>query len=158
ADIIEPGDTGRVFPLAPPPLTFNNESVKHFNALAGLTIFRGGALGEEYRGNAFVGESLLNLVHRRVQDVDDLQLQNYVSTTIVLVRNAASARSRGVELELRWLSPWELFSIRGSGALTDAVFTDYPNAPAPRGSGSPNQDLSGKRLPYAPQRQLNATP
>jgi iron complex outermembrane recepter protein len=91
-------------------------------------------------------------------DVDDLQLQNYVSTTIVLVRNAASARSRGVELELRWLSPWEPFSVRGSGALTDAVFTDYPNAPAPRGSGSPNQDLSGKRLPYAPQRQLNATP
>jgi len=66
ADIIEPGDTGRVFPLAPPPLTFNNESVKNFNALAGLAIFRGGALGEEYRGNAFVGESLLNLVHRRV--------------------------------------------------------------------------------------------
>jgi putative membrane-bound dehydrogenase-like protein len=66
ADILEPGDTGRVYPLAPPPLTFNNESVKHFNALAGLTIYRGGALGEEYRGNAFVGESLLNLVHRRV--------------------------------------------------------------------------------------------
>ena len=66
ADILEPGDTGRVFPLAPPPLTFNDESVKNFNALAGLTIYRGGALGEEYRGNAFVGESLLNLVHRRV--------------------------------------------------------------------------------------------
>ena len=65
-DIIEPGDTGRVFPLAPSPLTFNNESVKNFNALAGLTIYRGGALGQEYRGNAFVGESLLNLVHRRV--------------------------------------------------------------------------------------------
>lgn len=65
ADIMEPGDTGRVFPLAPPPLTFNDESVKNFNALAGLTIYRGGALGEEYRGNAFVGESLLNLVHRR---------------------------------------------------------------------------------------------
>jgi putative membrane-bound dehydrogenase-like protein len=66
ADIIEPGDNGRVFPLAPPPLTFNNESVQHFNALAGLTIFRGDALGEKYRGNAFAGESLLSLVHRRV--------------------------------------------------------------------------------------------
>jgi putative heme-binding domain-containing protein len=66
ADIIEPGDTGRVFPLAPPPLTFNDESVKNFNALAGLTIYRGSALGKEYRGNAFAGESLLNLVHRRV--------------------------------------------------------------------------------------------
>lgn len=70
ADVIEAGDTGRVFPLAPSPLTFNNESVKNFNALSGLTVYRGGALGEEYRGNAFVGESLLNLVHRRVLEPD----------------------------------------------------------------------------------------
>lgn len=67
-DILEPGDTGRVFPLAPPPLTFNNESVRNFNALAGLTVYRGDALGQTYRGNAFVGESLLNLIHRRVLD------------------------------------------------------------------------------------------
>ncbi len=65
-DILSPGDDGRVFPLAPPPLVFNNESSSHFNALAGLTIYRGGALGEKYQGNAFVGESLRNLVHRRV--------------------------------------------------------------------------------------------
>lgn len=66
ADLVDPSDPGRVYPLAPPPLTFNNESVKNFNALAGLTVFRGSALGSEYQGNAFVGESLLNLVHRRV--------------------------------------------------------------------------------------------
>ncbi len=65
-DIIPPGDDGRVFPLTPPPLVFNNESSSHYNALAGLTIYRGDALGEKYRGNAFVGESLRNLVHRRV--------------------------------------------------------------------------------------------
>ncbi len=65
-DIVSPGDDGRVFPLTPPPLVFNNESSSHFNALAGLTIYRGDALGEKYRGNAFVGESLRNLVHRRV--------------------------------------------------------------------------------------------
>ena len=47
-------------------MVFNNESSKHFNALAGLTIFRGDALGRKYNGNAFVGESLRNLVHRRV--------------------------------------------------------------------------------------------
>ena len=65
-DLRPSGDDSRVFPRAPQPLTFNNESVLHFNALAGLTIYRGGALGEEYRGNAFMGESLLCLVHRRV--------------------------------------------------------------------------------------------
>jgi len=65
-DIISPGDDGRVFPLTPPPLVFNTESSSHFNAMSGLTIYRGTALGEKYRGNAFVGESLRNLVHRRV--------------------------------------------------------------------------------------------
>jgi hypothetical protein len=53
-------------PLTPPPLVFNNESPSYFNALAGLTIYRGEALGETYRGNAFMGEALRNLVHRRV--------------------------------------------------------------------------------------------
>lgn len=55
-DITEPGDKGEVFPLTPAPLTFNKESTSHFNALAGLTV---------YRGDAFVGETLRNLVHRR---------------------------------------------------------------------------------------------
>ena len=55
-DITEPGDKGDVFPLTPAPLTFNKESTSHFNALAGLTI---------YRGDAYVGETLRNLVHRR---------------------------------------------------------------------------------------------
>jgi iron complex outermembrane recepter protein len=111
-----------------------------------------GAKGDLFDRSLFYGITLFNM------DVDNLQLQNFVSTTIVLVRNAASARSRGIELEFRWQAPWEPFSIRGAGALTDAIFTKYPNAPAPRSSSSPNQDLSGKRLPYAPQRQLNATP
>lgn len=65
-DLLDPGDNNRVYPLTPPPLTFNNESTSHFNALAGLTVFRGEALGEKYHGNAFMGESLRNLVHRRV--------------------------------------------------------------------------------------------
>ena len=55
-DITEPGDKGEIFPLTPAPLTFNKESTSHFNALAGLTI---------YCGDAFVGETLRNLVHRR---------------------------------------------------------------------------------------------
>ena len=59
-------DDGRVFPSSPPPRTFNQESTRHFNALAGLTLFRGDALPASYYGNAFVGETLRNLVHRRV--------------------------------------------------------------------------------------------
>lgn len=65
-DGLPPRDRGDVFPLTPPPLVFNNESGNHFNALSGLHVFRGNALGPAYAGNAFVGESLRNLVHRRV--------------------------------------------------------------------------------------------
>jgi putative membrane-bound dehydrogenase-like protein len=65
-EIADPADDGRVFPISPQPQTFNRESTSYYNALCGLTIFRGDALGESYRGNAFVGESLTNLVHRRV--------------------------------------------------------------------------------------------
>ncbi len=65
-DIADPADRGEVFPIAPRPQTFNAERTDYYNALCGLTILRGGALGEAYRGNAFVGESLTSLVHRRV--------------------------------------------------------------------------------------------
>ena len=65
ADLLPPDDRGEVFPRTPDPLVFNNESGRHFNALSGLHVFNGDALGEAYRGNAFVGESLRNLVHRR---------------------------------------------------------------------------------------------
>lgn len=61
----DPADPGRLFRISPPPRTFNNESVDFPNASCGVTIFRGELLGDGYRGNAFVCEPLLNLVHRR---------------------------------------------------------------------------------------------
>ena len=65
-DIADPSDTGAVFPISPRPQTFNRERTDFYNALCGLTIYRGDALGPDYVGSAFVGESLTNLVHRRV--------------------------------------------------------------------------------------------
>ncbi len=65
-DIADPADTGQVFPISPRPQTFNRERTDFSNALCGLTIYRGDRLGEDYAGNAFAGESLTNLVHRRV--------------------------------------------------------------------------------------------
>lgn len=66
ADCLPADEAGWVYPLSPAPRVFNNESGAHFNALSGLHLFRGDLLGPMYRGNAFVGESLRNLVHRRV--------------------------------------------------------------------------------------------
>jgi putative membrane-bound dehydrogenase-like protein len=66
ASILDPSDRGRVYPISPAQATFNRESTAHFNASCGPTIYRADALGGSYRGNAFVCESLTNLVHRRV--------------------------------------------------------------------------------------------
>ncbi len=66
AAILDPADPGRLFRRSPAPRTFNRESVEHFNASCGLTVYRGDLLGDPYRGNAFVCEPLTNLVHRRV--------------------------------------------------------------------------------------------
>ena len=65
-DIADPSDTGQVFPISPRPQTFNRERTDFYNALAGLTVYRGDALGRDYDESAFAGESLTNLVHRRV--------------------------------------------------------------------------------------------
>ena len=70
------------------------------------------------------------------------------------MRNAASARSRGVELELQWLTPWEPLSLRANGAIADAAFKEYPDAPGPKGT---NQDLSGERTAVRAAK-INATP
>ena len=65
-DIASPDDSGRVFPISPPPRQFNAERADYYNAMCGLTLFRGDALGDAYQGNAFMGESLSNLVTRRI--------------------------------------------------------------------------------------------
>lgn len=69
-DLADPEDMGQVHPRSPRPTTFNAERTDYYNALSGLAIYRGPALGPAYRGNAFVGESLSNLVHRRVLHPD----------------------------------------------------------------------------------------
>ncbi len=66
ASILDPTDAGRIFSISPPPTTFNREPIDYFNASCGLSIYRGEQLGTDYAGNAFVCESLTNLVHRRV--------------------------------------------------------------------------------------------
>ncbi|HEV3022295.1 MAG TPA: PVC-type heme-binding CxxCH protein, partial [Pirellulales bacterium] len=65
-DLADHADHGEVFPISPRAQTFNRERTDFYNALCGLTIYRGDAMGDDYQGNAFVGESLTNLVHRRV--------------------------------------------------------------------------------------------
>jgi len=66
ATILDPADGGRVFPISPPPTTYNRESTAYYNASCGPIIYRGDLLGPGYEGDAFFCESLTNLVQRRV--------------------------------------------------------------------------------------------
>ena len=65
-EITDGGSTPRLFPISETTKRFNAETPGFFNASCGLTIFRGTALGDEYRGNAFCCEPLSNIVHRDV--------------------------------------------------------------------------------------------
>ena len=110
-----------------------------------------GAKGRAFAETLSYGATFFNM------EVDDMQLQN-LTGGVVQVRNAASARSRGVELDFQWLTPWEPLSFRGAGAYTDGKFTSFRDAPAPASSGAETQDLSGRRMPFSPKVQVAVTP
>lgn len=84
---------------------------------------------------------------------NNLQVSTFLNNRF-LVFNAGEARSRGGEIDFQWLPeavPFLMF--RSSVGYADARYKSYPNGPclgdAP--SSCTGQDLSGKRLPYAPR-------
>ncbi|MES2683073.1 MAG: TonB-dependent receptor [Pseudomonadota bacterium] len=83
---------------------------------------------------------------------NELQVSTFLGNRF-LVLNAGEAQSRGGEIDFQWLPealPFLMF--RSSVGYADAQYKNYPNGPcfadAPDCS---QQDLSGKRLPYAPR-------
>lgn len=91
----------------------------------------------------------------------NLQVQTFDAATISnQIRNAASARTTGIELEAKFQASPEL-QLHGAASHNIAKYLSYPDAPcyagqaAPQGcltvSGSPVQDLSGRRLARAPK-------
>lgn len=65
ANVAAGGERSRVFPLTSA-WTTSNLHAGQFTAACGVEIYRGDALGEAYRGNAFVCEPTGSLVHREV--------------------------------------------------------------------------------------------
>jgi len=75
------------------------------------------------------------------------------------VKNAATAQSRGLEGNFQWIPPYEPLRVIGSFGLLDAKYKSYPVAPAPIYDGiGASQDLSGKRLAFAPSNTGTLTP
>ncbi|MGH7897169.1 MAG: TonB-dependent receptor, partial [Candidatus Binatia bacterium] len=59
-----------------------------------------GAKGKLFEESLSYGAAFFNM------DVDNLQVQQFLGGTTVIVQNAAAARSRGVEVDFDWLTPW----------------------------------------------------
>ena len=75
------------------------------------------------------------------------------------MRNAASAVSRGVEVDWQWLSPWPWFEFAGAVGYIDARYRDYPGAPAPISEGiGVQQNLGGERLAFTPEYSASLSP
>ena len=83
-----------------------------------------------------------------------------------LIRNAASARIKGLELSSTWVATREL-RLNASAAYNKATYISYPNSGCytgqtgpqgclPNAQGTPVQDLSGRTLPRAPRWNLQA--
>lgn len=121
------------------------------------------------KSRLFSGAVTLNLALFR-SDYSGLQVSTFDGIVNFLVNNAGSARTRGVETELRWKLGDSLV-LSAAVALLDARWTDYraaqctaldlaraPNASCKvsPGTGLLVQDLSGANLPMAPDWSGNA--
>jgi iron complex outermembrane receptor protein len=109
------------------------------------------------------GSMMLNVALFR-SDYDNLQVSTFDGVVNFLVNNAASARTQGLEIDLRWALT-DNFVLSGAVALLDAQWDDYRDAQctaldlarAPNASctvspatGFLVQDLSGEDLLMSP--------
>ncbi|MBX6421104.1 MAG: TonB-dependent receptor [Nevskia sp.] len=96
----------------------------------------------------------------------NLQVSTFQGTNVIVV-NAAAARSQGFEADLMWLLPVRGLSLYSSFGFADARYLSYPNgletgdgrcATGKPGPQSGTCDLTGARLPFAPQWTAALTP
>ena len=150
-------------PLSPDNLQFGPERA---------TSYEIGAKARLLGGSMNVSASVFNT------DFDNLQISSFQNNSFVIL-NAAAARSRGFEVDTRWLPPISGVSLNSSVGFADARYTSYPKAPAkadsksgdpgvvpcsgstsssPTSSQSLCQDLSGKPLAFAPRWTASLIP
>ncbi|HUS25292.1 MAG TPA: TonB-dependent receptor [Candidatus Binatia bacterium] len=111
----------------------------------------------------FFGKTLdLNLGFYRTQ-FDNLQVLAF-NGVFFDVSNAASAKSQGLEMDFRWITPYEPLRIMGSAGLLDARYDQYDDAPAPVHDANGDlqinakQSLAGQRIAFAPKATATLTP
>ncbi|MBN7797612.1 TonB-dependent receptor [Parahaliea mediterranea] len=87
-------------------------------------------------------------------DFDDYQLNQFVklgsNLSAITIRNAAKVQSRGFEAEATWY-PSAALMLQGSLGYNDAEFDEFPGGGTSRNPGGLGADLSGNKLPLAPE-------
>ncbi|MBN7795531.1 TonB-dependent receptor [Parahaliea mediterranea] len=85
---------------------------------------------------------------------DDYQLNQYIdlgnNLSAMTIRNAAQVKSRGFEVETTWY-PSPALMLQGSVGYNDAEFEDFPGGGSSRHPDGLGADLSGNKLPLAPE-------
>jgi outer membrane receptor protein involved in Fe transport len=139
-------------PLNPDSIEFEPEKASSYET--GLKI-KDRLLGGPIRGS-------LSLYHTHFSN---LQVSTFQGTNVIIV-NAADARSQGFEADLMWLMPVRGLSLYSSFGFSDAKYTNYLKGvqqgngvcPGPPGPTSSTCNLTGFRLPFAPQWTAAMTP
>ncbi|HYC04997.1 MAG TPA: TonB-dependent receptor [Azospirillaceae bacterium] len=113
--------------------------------------------------NRFLDNRLQLNVSAYYNDFKDLQVQNqflvpsptggFTTTSVIL--NAASAHSKGIELELEAV-PVDNLNIGMSATFMRAKYDNYANVPAPA-NYTGFLDYSDNRIPYSPRVKLTGT-
>jgi iron complex outermembrane receptor protein len=96
--------------------------------------------------------------------VSDLQVVNFTNASST-IRNAASTKIKGVEMDFNYRTPLDGLTIHGAAAYNRGRYSAFANAPCYNGQtpaegcviagGVPVQNLSGAEIPRAPKWNLS---
>lgn len=97
--------------------------------------------------------------------IKDLQVVNFTNATST-IRNAATSKVEGAELDFTYRTPVAGLTINGAAAYNKATYTSFPGAPCYNGQtpaqgcnivgGNPVQNLAGKPVARSPEWNLQA--
>ena len=129
-------------PLSPDNLEYGPERASSYEV---------GTKVKTLNGSMFLGAAVFETTF------SDLQISSFQNSSFVVL-NAGKARSRGVDLDMRWLPPIDGTQVFASLGFADARYLSYANAPAKADSGQTSQDLSGQPLPFSSRVTASLVP
>lgn len=121
--------------------------------------FEGGVKARLADGNLLLNSAVYSY------RIKDLQVVNFTNATST-IRNAASSKVEGMEMDFTYRTPLSGLTINGAAAYNKATYTSFPGAPCYNGQtpaqgcnivgGNPVQNLAGQPVARSPKWNLQA--